>query len=51
MAVRTLDEVLSAKSALDAELRAYVRERITETGLEVTELGVKDVIRDACLSG
>jgi regulator of protease activity HflC (stomatin/prohibitin superfamily) len=44
VAVRTLDEVLSAKSALDAELRAYVRERIAETGLEVTELGVKDVI-------
>ena len=44
VASRTLDEVLSAKSALDAELRAYVRERIAETGLEVTELGVKDVI-------
>jgi regulator of protease activity HflC (stomatin/prohibitin superfamily) len=44
VASRTLDEVLSAKSALDAELRVYVRERIAETGLEVTELGVKDVI-------
>ncbi len=44
VAARTLDEVLAAKSALDAELRAYVRERIAETGLEVTELGVKDVI-------
>jgi len=44
VASRTLDEVLSAKSALDAELRAYVRERIAETGLEVTELGVKDAI-------
>jgi regulator of protease activity HflC (stomatin/prohibitin superfamily) len=44
VASRTLDEVLSAKNALDAELRAYVRERIAETGLEVTELGVKDVI-------
>jgi len=44
VASRTLDEVLSAKSALDAELRAYVRERIAETGIEVTELGVKDVI-------
>ena len=44
VAGRTLDEVLSAKSALDAELRAYVRERIAESGLEVTELGVKDVI-------
>jgi regulator of protease activity HflC (stomatin/prohibitin superfamily) len=44
VASRTLDEVLSAKSALDAELRAYVRERVTDTGVEVTELGVKDVI-------
>ncbi|MBO0754603.1 MAG: slipin family protein [Bradyrhizobiaceae bacterium] len=44
VAERTLDEVLSAKNALDAQLRAYVRERIAETGIEVTELGVKDVI-------
>jgi regulator of protease activity HflC (stomatin/prohibitin superfamily) len=44
VAGRTLDEVLSAKAALDAELRAYVRERIADSGVEVTELGVKDVI-------
>jgi regulator of protease activity HflC (stomatin/prohibitin superfamily) len=44
VAARTLDEVLSAKSALDAELRSYVRERLGETGIEVAELGVKDVI-------
>lgn len=44
VAARTLDEVLAAKNALDAELRAFVRERIAETGIEVTELGVKDVI-------
>jgi regulator of protease activity HflC (stomatin/prohibitin superfamily) len=44
VASRTLDEVLSAKNALDAELRTFVRERIAETGVEVTELGVKDVI-------
>jgi regulator of protease activity HflC (stomatin/prohibitin superfamily) len=44
VAARTLDEVLSAKSVLDAELRAYVRERVAETGIEVMELGVKDVI-------
>ena len=44
VAGRTLDEVLSAKASLDAELRAYVRERIAESGVEVTELGVKDVI-------
>lgn len=44
VASRTLDEVLSVKAALDEELRAYVRERLGETGIEVTELGVKDVI-------
>jgi regulator of protease activity HflC (stomatin/prohibitin superfamily) len=44
VAGRTLDEVLSAKAALDAELRAYVRERVDATGVEVMELGVKDVI-------
>jgi len=44
VAARTLDEVLSAKGALDTELRGFVRERLGETGIEVTELGVKDVI-------
>jgi regulator of protease activity HflC (stomatin/prohibitin superfamily) len=44
VAARTLDEVLSAKSVLDAELRTFVRERLGETGIEVTELGVKDLI-------
>ncbi|HLG84857.1 MAG TPA: slipin family protein [Bradyrhizobium sp.] len=44
VAGRTLDEVLSAKAALDAELRDYVRARIADSGIEVTELGVKDVI-------
>jgi regulator of protease activity HflC (stomatin/prohibitin superfamily) len=44
VAGRTLDEVLAAKNALDAELRAFVRERLADTGIEVTELGVKDVI-------
>ncbi|HLH93412.1 MAG TPA: slipin family protein [Xanthobacteraceae bacterium] len=44
VAARTLDEVLAAKNALDAELRGFVRERVAEAGLEVTELGVKDVI-------
>jgi len=44
VAGRTLDEVLSAKAALDDELRDYVRARVAESGVEVTELGVKDVI-------
>src|SRR4029077_9388610 len=33
-----------AKNTLDAELRAHVRERVADTGIEVMELGVKDVI-------
>jgi regulator of protease activity HflC (stomatin/prohibitin superfamily) len=44
VAERTLDEVLSAKSALDAELHATVAGKLGGTGIEVTELGVKDVI-------
>jgi hypothetical protein len=44
VASRTLDEVISAKSALDAELRAFVRARLADTGIEIAELGVKDVI-------
>ncbi|UFZ06634.1 slipin family protein [Bradyrhizobium ontarionense] len=44
VASRTLDEVLAAKAALDAELRDYVRARLDGAGIEVTELGVKDVI-------
>ena len=44
VAGRTLDEVLSAKTALDEELRDYVRGRVAGSGVEVTELGVKDVI-------
>jgi len=44
VAARTLDEVLSAKGALDQELRTFVRGRLGEAGIEVTELGVKNVI-------
>jgi len=44
VAGRTLDEVLSVRGELDAELRAFVRARLDDTGIEVTELGVKDVI-------
>lgn len=44
VASRTLDEVLAAKASLDSELRDYVRARLDGSGVEVTELGVKDVI-------
>ncbi|HWU00443.1 MAG TPA: slipin family protein [Terriglobales bacterium] len=41
---RSLDEVLSGKGVLDAELRGYVEQRLADTGIVVTELGIKDVI-------
>ena len=44
VAGRTLDEVLSARGALDAELRDFVRARLGDTGIEILDLGVKDVI-------
>jgi len=44
VAKRSLDEVLSAKGELDADLRGFVQARLEATGIEVTELGVKDVI-------
>jgi regulator of protease activity HflC (stomatin/prohibitin superfamily) len=44
VAKRSLDDVLSAKGELDAELRGFVQARLKATGIEVTELGVKDVI-------
>ena len=36
-----LDEVLSGKAALDAELRDYVRARVAEPGVAVAELGAR----------
>jgi regulator of protease activity HflC (stomatin/prohibitin superfamily) len=44
VAGRTLDEVLSARGVLDGELRDFVRARLGDTGIEVMDLGVKDVI-------
>jgi regulator of protease activity HflC (stomatin/prohibitin superfamily) len=44
VAARSLDEVLAARGELDTELRSYVRERVSEAGVEVIELGIKDVI-------
>ncbi len=41
---RTLDEILGARDAIDAEVRAYVAARAPELGVEVGELGLKDVI-------
>src|SRR2546428_3891796 len=44
VAGRTLDEVLSAKATLDAELRDYVRQRIADSGVEGSQLGREGVV-------
>jgi len=44
VATRTLDDILSARDAIDQEVRAFVSERATALGAEVGEIGVKDVI-------
>lgn len=41
---KSLDELLGDKASLDADIFAYVRERVSEYGIEVTGVGVKDVI-------
>ena len=41
---KTLDELLGDKASLDADIFAYVRGRVSEMGLEVLGVGVKDVI-------
>jgi len=44
VAARTLDELLGDKASLDGDIYAYVRGRVTEFGVEVLGVGVKDVI-------
>src|ERR1700678_4446956 len=44
VAGRTLDEVLSARNALAAELRAFVVPRLDGAASDLTDLDVKDVI-------
>ena len=44
VAQRTLDEILAARDTIDAEVRAFVTARATALGVEVGEIGVKDVI-------
>ena len=44
VATRTLDDILAARDAIDQQVRTYVSERAPELGVEVTEIGVKDVI-------
>jgi regulator of protease activity HflC (stomatin/prohibitin superfamily) len=44
IASRTLDDILAARETLDRELRDYVAKRSADLGVEIMELGVKDVI-------
>ena len=44
IANRTLDEVLSHRDKIDDQLRAYLVEHKGEIGVDVTELGIKDII-------
>jgi regulator of protease activity HflC (stomatin/prohibitin superfamily) len=44
VATRTLDEILGARDTIDQEVRAYVTARVGELGVEIAEIGVKDVI-------
>lgn len=44
VATRSLDDILAARDTIDNEVRAYVDKRAGELGIEVGEIGVKDVI-------
>jgi regulator of protease activity HflC (stomatin/prohibitin superfamily) len=44
VATRTLDEILAARDQLDREVRAFVTARAADLGVEIGEIGIKDVI-------
>jgi SPFH domain / Band 7 family len=44
VATRTLDEILAARDTIDREVRTFVTERAANLGVEIGEIGVKDVI-------
>ena len=44
VATRTLDDILAARDKIDGEVREYVDKRASELGIEIGEIGVKDVI-------
>jgi regulator of protease activity HflC (stomatin/prohibitin superfamily) len=44
VATRSLDEILAARDTIDREVRAFVTERAANLGVEIGEIGVKDVI-------
>ncbi|HKY92548.1 MAG TPA: slipin family protein, partial [Nevskiaceae bacterium] len=44
VSAKTLDELLGDKASLDGDIFAYARGRVTDLGLEILGVGVKDVI-------
>ena len=44
VATRTLDEILAARDTVDEEVRGYVTARVSNLGVAISEIGVKDVI-------
>jgi regulator of protease activity HflC (stomatin/prohibitin superfamily) len=44
VATRTLDEILAARDTIDREVREFVTKRAADLGVEIGEIGVKDVI-------
>ena len=44
VATRTLDEILAARDTIDREVREFVTARAGNLGVEIGEIGVKDVI-------
>ena len=44
VATRTLDEILAARDTIDREIRSFVAARAGDLGVEVGEIGIKDVI-------
>ena len=44
VATKTLDQLLGDKASLDGDIFGYVRERVSEVGIEVRGVGIKDVI-------
>jgi regulator of protease activity HflC (stomatin/prohibitin superfamily) len=44
VAMRTLDEILAARDTIDREIREFVAARAGDLGVEIGEIGVKDII-------
>jgi len=44
VATRTLDEILAARDTIDREIRDFVTRRAGDLGVDIGEIGVKDVI-------